>query len=188
MSSWYVVHARPHQEQRAEVNLARQGYRVWLPMMKRARRRMKRFESGRAPLFPGYLFVELDVARQPWRPINGTFGVKRLLTDGPRPQALPEEFVAALREATGDDGVSTPAPPDLQPGDAVTITTGPFVECAAVVLRLAPRERVEVLLDVLGGQVPARLSRRSVHRHSLSLPAVRRRWDVGFIPCPGRCR
>ena len=162
MSSWYVVHARPHQEQRAEVNLARQGYRVWLPMMKRSRRRMKRFESGRAPLFPGYLFVELDVARQPWRAINGTFGVKRLLTDGPRPQALPEEFVVALREVTGDDGVSTPAPPDLQPGDAVTITAGPFVECAAVVLRLAPRERVEVLLDVLGGRVPARLPRRSV--------------------------
>ena len=90
------------------------------------------------------------------------FGVRRLLADGPRPQAVPEDFVTALREATGTDGVSTPAPPDLQPGDAVTIATGPFVECAAVVLRLAPRERVEVLLDVLGGRVPARLPKRAV--------------------------
>ena len=75
---------------------------------------------------------------------------------------MPEDFVTALREATGTDGVSTPAPPDLKPGDAVTIATGPFVECAAVVLRLAPRERVEVLLDVLGGRVPARLPKRAV--------------------------
>ena len=162
MRQWYVVHTRPHQEQRAEVNLTRQGYRVWLPVMERSRRRARRIETGHAPLFPQYVFVELDIGREPWRAINGTFGVKRLLADGPQPQALPEEFVTALREATGTDGVSTPAPPDLQPGDAVTIATGPFVECAAVVLRLAPRERVEVLLDVLGGQVPARLPRRAV--------------------------
>ena len=162
MSKWYVVHTRPHQEQRAEVNLVRQGYRVWLPVMERSRRRAKRFESGYAPLFPGYLFVEFDIGREPWRAINGTFGVKRLLADGPRPRALPEEFVTALREATGADGVSTPAPPDLKPGDAVTIAIGPFVECAAVVLRLAPRERVEVLLDVLGGRVTARPDRKSV--------------------------
>ena len=162
MSKWYVVHTRPHQEQRAEVNLVRQGYRVWLPVMERSRRRAKRFESGHAPLFPQYLFVELDIGREPWRAINGTFGVKRLLADGPRPQPLPGEFVVALRETTGADGVSTPAPPDLQPGDAVTIAIGPFVECAAVVIRLAPRERVEVLLDVLGGRVPARLPKKAV--------------------------
>ena len=47
-------------------------------------------------------------------------------------------------------------------GTAVTIATGPFVECAAVVMRLAPRERVEVLLDVLGGRVPARLPKKAV--------------------------
>ena len=162
MNKWYVVHTRPHQEQRAEVNLARQGYRAWLPVMERSRRQARRIETVHAPLFPGYLFVELDVTREPWRAINGTFGVKRLLADGPRPQPLPEEFVTALREATGSDGLSTPAPPDLQPGDAVTIAAGPFVECAAVVLRLAPRERVEVLLDVLGGRVPARLPKRAV--------------------------
>ncbi|MDE0391625.1 MAG: hypothetical protein OXI57_06085 [Rhodospirillales bacterium] len=162
MKQWYVVHTRPHQEQRAEVNMVRQGYRVWLPVMERSRRRAKRIETGHAPLFPGYLFVELDVTLEPWRAINGTFGVKRLLADGPRPQPLPEEFVTALREATGTDGLSTPAVPDLQPGDAVTIAAGPFVECAAVVLRLAPRERVEVLLDVLGGRVPTRLPKRAV--------------------------
>ena len=162
MTRWYVVHARPHQEHRAEVNLTRQGYRVWLPVMERSRRRAKRFETGHLPLFPGYLFVELDIAREPWRAINGTFGVKRLLADGPHPRAVPEEFVTALRKATRADGVSTPEPPDLKPGDAVTIAAGPFVECAAIVLRLAPRDRVEVLLDVLGGRVPARLPKRAV--------------------------
>ena len=159
---WYVVHTRPHQEHRAEANLLRQGFRVWLPVMERSRRHARRIDTVRAALFPGYLFVSLDIEREAWRAIYGTFGVRRLLTDGERPQALPEDFVAALQDAIGTDGLSTAAPSDLQPGDAVTIAAGPFTECAAVVLRLAPGERVEVLLEVLGGRVPARLPRRAV--------------------------
>ena len=88
--------------------------------------------------------------------------MRRLLVDGPQPQALPEDFVAALTRAVGTDGLSTAAPADLQPGDAVRITASPFTECAAVVLRLAPGGRVEVLLEVLGGRVPARLPRRAI--------------------------
>ena len=162
MNRWYVVHTRPRQERRAEANLSCQGFRVWLPVMERSRRHARRIETVRVALFPGYLFVELDVEREAWRAINGTFGVRRLLTDGPRPQALPDGFVAALRDAAGADGLSAAAPPDLRPGDAVTIAAGPFAECAAVVLRLGTGERVEVLLEVLGGRVPARLPRRAV--------------------------
>ena len=158
---WYAVHARPHQERRAEANLARQGFRVWLPVMERSRRHARRIETVQAALFPGYLFVALDLERDAWRAVNGTFGVRRLLTEGERPQALPDGFIASLQGATGKDGLTT-VPADLRPGDAVTIAAGPFAECAAVILRLAPGERVEVLLDVLGGRVPARLSRRAV--------------------------
>ncbi len=161
-TGWYVVHTRPHQERRAETNLVRQGFRVWLPVMERSRRHARRIDTVRTALFPGYLFVALDVERDRWRAINGTCGVRWLLSDGERPQALPGDFVAALTHAVGTDGLSTAAPADLQPGDAVTIAAGPFVECAAVVLRLAPGERVEVLLEVLGGRVPARLPRRAV--------------------------
>ena len=159
---WFVVHTRPHQECRAEANLVRQGFRVWLPVMERSRRHARRIETVRGALFPGYLFVALDPERTAWRAINGTFGVRRILTRGSSPQALPEGFIAALRCAVGADGLSTAAPADLRPGDAVRITAGPFTECAAVVLRLAPGERVDVLLQVLGGRVLARLPRRAV--------------------------
>ena len=94
--------------------------------MERSRRHARRIETVRSALFPGYLFVELDIERAAWRAINGTFGVRRLLADGLYPQALPEDFVAALQDAVGDDGLSTAAPADLRPGDAVRITACPF--------------------------------------------------------------
>ena len=74
---WYVVHTRPHRERRAEANLLRQGNRAWLPQMERSRRHARRIETVRMPLFPGYLFVSLDMARDAWRAIDGTFGVRR---------------------------------------------------------------------------------------------------------------
>ena len=60
-----------------------------------------------------------------------------------------------MRGATGANGLSAAVPSvDLWSGDAVTIAVGTsFAECAAVVLRLAPGERIEVLL---GAQVPRR--------------------------------
>ena len=85
MNRWYVVHTRPHEERRAEANLVRQGFRVWLPVMERSRRHARRIETVHSALFPGYLFAELDIGRAAWRTINGTFGVRRLLADGPPP-------------------------------------------------------------------------------------------------------
>ena len=51
-SSWYVIHTKPRQEQRALTNLQQQGYRCYLPMItleKLARGRLNLVEE---PLFP----------------------------------------------------------------------------------------------------------------------------------------
>jgi len=162
MNRWYVVNTRPHQELRAELNLKRQGYRAWLPVMERSRRHARRIETIRVPVFPGYLFVELDIEREAWGAINGTFGVRRLLADGGRPQALPDAFVAALWESGEREGTCVITPEILQPGETVRITSGPFVDCIAVVQELSPGERVKLLLNVLGGRITAEVSRRAV--------------------------
>src|SRR5690554_1682526 len=96
MKAWYVVNTRPHNECRAEMNLRRQGFNVWLPVLERSRRHARRIETVRAPLFPGYLFIELDLSRDNWWPVNGSYGVRSLLCQGGRPSALPQEFVEGL--------------------------------------------------------------------------------------------
>ena len=116
--------------------------------------------------------------------------------------------MAALPDA---NGVSTPAPGDLRPGDAVTIAAGPFAECAAAVLRLSPGERVEVLLEVLErpGSGPASVTggrrdrlmgpadggrwRRAIERANVASPERRQRvksWktvppETPALPCCG---
>lgn len=162
MRAWYVVNTLPHQETRADQNLRRQNYTTLLPVTRRTRRHARRLDTVLTPLFPGYLFVELDLDNQSWSSINSTFGVKRLLCGGERPTELQRDFVTALQETIGEDGIASVPAPELEPGQQVRIASGPFADCIAAVLHLSPGERVKLLLNVLGGSVSATMPQRSV--------------------------
>ena len=67
---WYVVHTQPNRENRAAMNLRRQGFSAYLPIFQRTRRHARRTETVSRPLFPRYMFVEFDRNREPWRSIH----------------------------------------------------------------------------------------------------------------------
>lgn len=164
MSSWCVVNTLPCQEVRAETNLLRQGYRAWLPVVRRVRRHARRIDLARVPLFPGYIFVELDLDRDTWSPINSTYGVRRILMREARPESLHECFVADLQRTVGEDGTCALPPEckELRAGAQVRVVYGPFADNIATVLGLAPKERVLLLLDLLGGKVKTTMPRLAV--------------------------
>jgi transcriptional antiterminator RfaH len=161
MKAWCVVSTLPHQEARAEANLLRQGFCAWLPMIRQVRRHARQFHAVRAPVFPGYLFVELDLERGGWSPIDSTYGVRRLLAHDRKPDTLPERFVVDLRKTIVEDGTCglSRECDSLQPGARVRIAWGPFADCYATILDLAPKQRAFLLLDLLGGRVKMTMSR-----------------------------
>jgi transcriptional antiterminator RfaH len=161
--NWFVVTTYPHQEPRAEANLRHQGYEAWLPKLLRARRHARRIDTTSAPLFPGYLFIKLDPHAQTWRPINGTFGVRHILCHGEFPRPVERGFVEALKETTDESGVvSLPNAERLKPGQPLRLLTGPFADSMGTLLRLADKDRVELLLNLLGREVQVLVSRRDV--------------------------
>ena len=163
MKNWYVVSTQPHQEARAETNLRRQGYEAWLPKLLRQRRHARRVDTTKAPLFPGYLFITLEPQVQTWRAINSTFGVRHILCHGELPRPIERGFVEALKETTDDSGVvALPNADKLVPGQPLRLLTGPFANSVGTLLRLADKDRVALLLDLLGREVQILVSRRNV--------------------------
>lgn len=153
---WYVVHTQPHAENRAISYLERQGYRNFCPRTRRTVRHARKVTSVLAPLFPNYLFVQLDVWRDCWRSVNGTRGVVRLITQGETPQPVPVGIVEALQHCMSANGASSWAP-SLKIGQAVRIADGPFVDFAGTLEYLDAAGRVRVLLDLLGRSVSVAL-------------------------------
>lgn len=152
-ASWYLVYTKPRQEQLALLNLARQGYAVYLPRARRARRRQGRRLEGVEPLFPRYLFIRLDAGTDNWAPIRSTVGVAALVRFGQEPARVPDSLVEFLRQRESATGLHEWAEPALAAGDRVRVAEGAFQGYDGILLARTSRERVLVLLDILGRQV-----------------------------------
>ena len=155
--TWYVVRVRPGGLNRALTNLERQGVITYVPERARTTRRNGRLVTSLRPLFPGYLFVAVGSDDVPWRSINATFGVANVVCLVPgRPAPVPAELIATLRAycdcEEGMDGTSR-----YHPGDRVRIVLGPFADMTARIEAVSEKERIHVLLDMMGRSVRTRV-------------------------------
>jgi len=158
---WYAAQVQPRKEQLALAHLRRQRFVTYCPIIKRTRRLRKQSISTAEPLFPGYVFVALDCEREPWRSINGTIGVLRLVSFGLQPAVMPRGFVEQLQNLAGGDG-HVQFDEVLQPGDGVRIVGGPFDGLCGSLAISGGRERVTVLLQMLAGETKVTLPRSSL--------------------------
>jgi transcriptional antiterminator RfaH len=154
---WYLVRALTGRENLAVEQLERQGFVTFLPKQPKTIRHARRLTVRLAAYFPGYLFVQLDLARQRWRSINGTLGVAHLVGPGDKPAPVPKGVVEALAAAADARGVLEGPP--LQAGQQVRIIAGAFADKLAVIERLDEAGRVRVLLDIVSGRVPVTIDR-----------------------------
>ncbi|ANK80003.1 MAG: transcriptional antiterminator [Rhizobiales bacterium NRL2] len=148
-SRWFLAQLKPNGHKLAERNLDRQGFRYFLPMQEETRRQRGKFLTLLRPLFPGYIFIAFDPDHGLWRKVNSTTGVARLVSFGRSPAPVPSELVDGLMARCDREGKFQP-PSTLAPGDAVRIARGPFTDFVATVEKLAPDNRVFVLLDLMG--------------------------------------
>jgi transcriptional antiterminator RfaH len=152
--SWYVIQTHANAEAKAARNLERQGFEIYLPKYLKRRSHARKVESVPAPLFPRYLFVRIDIAKQRWRPIQSTFGVSRLMLNGSNPAPISQRVLSSLREQEDNNGyVRLDKQLKFALGDKVRVLGGVFAETLGLFDGMADRERVAVLLDLLGRKV-----------------------------------
>jgi len=159
---WFLVHTQPKSECKAQLHLGAQGFRTYLPQIQKTIRHARQLKTIRAPLFPRYLFVILDLERDRWLSVRSTVGISRLFTtqEG-RPVPVPVGIVEALIEQS--DGNLTRLDTRLVKGQQVRILFGPFADFIGTLERLDGASRVRVLLKLMGTSVPVAL-----HRSALS--------------------
>jgi len=154
MRRWYVARTKARSETRAGVSLRRQGFEVYLPQYGRRRRHARRTDVVPSPLFPGYLFLRMDLSTSRWHSVNGTSGVRSLICHGRRPAAVPEGVVEELRARETADGlVPLRSLVVLETGERLRIVDGPLHDCVGIYEKMTGGERVVLLLRLLGREV-----------------------------------
>lgn len=159
-TSWFLAQFKPNNHNIAERNLMRQGFRTFLPMQEETKRARGKFVTQMRPLFPGYLFVALDMLRGGWRAVNSTYGITRLVSLGKEPKPVPLDLVSQLMLRCNREGRRL-QPKMLKPGDEVLLTKGPFTDFVATIESIAPDRRVYVLMELMG--VQTRVTVRAGH-------------------------
>jgi transcriptional antiterminator RfaH len=162
-SRWYVVQTQANAENKAVAHLGRQGFTTYLPRYLKRRRHARRVDMVAAPLFPRYLFVKMDTGIQRWRSIYSTIGVSRLVCNGDCPVPVSDAVINALQGRENTSGyVEFDDRPKFGAGDKVRILEGAFYDCLGIYAGMPDRERVEILLDLLGRKVRVLLGAEAI--------------------------
>lgn len=155
MSKWYLIHSRPKQEYRAFEHLENQGFDVYLPQLQAFKLNKGKQEKGIEPLFPRYLFIQLNETSSAWHKIHSTRGVSGLVRFAEFPAEVPEGLINQLKNQANPDGIidrTGEFQTIFNAGDLVTITEGSFVGLEAVVKEQDSVQRVQILISMLGQQ------------------------------------
>lgn len=152
--NWYAAFTHTNAEVRAIMHLQNQGFAAYLPRYLKRRRSGRRVDLVARPLFPRYVFVGLDIARERWRSVNGTIGITYLVSQGERPAPLDVRVLQAIAAREDEDGlVRLASAPMFKPGQTVRVMEGAFADQIGLYEGCADQERVRILLNLLGRKV-----------------------------------
>ena len=180
--AWYCVRTKPKHDHIAAANLRRNlGLEVFNPSLRFERATRKGVRRVTEPLFPCYIFVRCALDKS-FDLIQSANGVAALVHFGRRVPPIADSIIEEL-QTLFPTTEPLPVEDQLAPGEEVDIGEGPFSGMKAVVLRVLPaRQRVQILLDVLGRPAPLELDWNSVIREGRNAvahlaPALVRRPD-----------
>jgi transcription elongation factor/antiterminator RfaH len=160
---WFVISTKARREQFAQEQLSRRGVETFLPRILNPLR--SRLKAVIAPLFPGYLFVHIDLEEQyfdvAWAP-----GVRKFIGFGALPCPLDDAVVDFLHARTGREGIVR-VTPVFRAGDMVRIKHGPFEGLIGIIENPGSgRGRARVLMEILRRQTPVEVPQDIIERVS----------------------
>jgi transcriptional antiterminator RfaH len=160
--AWYCARTKPKHEHIAAANLRKNlSLEVFHPRLRIERATQRGVVRIIEPLFPCYIFVRC-VIEDKLNEIKHSNGISSLVHFGHRIPKVADSIIEELQECFETEEPMM-VENRLSPGDEVTVADGAFAGMSAFVLRNMPaRQRVQVLLDILGRPTPVEVDRVSV--------------------------
>jgi transcription antitermination factor NusG len=143
---WYAVSVRPRHEKLVTHHFEHQGLNHFLPLYRSIRRWKDRRKELDMPLFPGYVFVNLNlrdrlgVLRLP--------GVLQFVTFLGQPATVPDSEIRAL-ESSLSSGLRPRPHPYLRQGKKVRVKSGPLADSEGIMVRRKDGFRLVLSINLL---------------------------------------
>jgi transcriptional antiterminator NusG len=172
--AWYVLHTYSGYEDNVARNLRQRIesmgmedkiFRVVVPREKKIKIKNGRRRTVEERVFPGYVLVEMIVTDDSWYVVRNTPNVKGFVGSGTAPTPIAPEEVKRILARMGQKEPQYTV--DLQEGDLVKITDGPFKDMEGKVSEVnAAKGKVKVLVSMFGRETPVELDFLQLKKHS----------------------
>jgi transcriptional antiterminator RfaH len=160
--AWYCARTKPKHEHIAAATLRKNsGLEAFLPRVRMERATRRGAVHSIEPLFPCYLFVRCSLDEK-MDEIKHSNGVNGLVKFGGKAAVVADSIIEELQDCFENDEPMN-VENRLTPGSEVSVAGGAFDGMRALVLRNMPaKQRVQILLDILGQPTPVEVDRNAV--------------------------
>ena len=163
--NWYAIHTYAGYEEAVARNLRQRIeslgvedkiFSVVVPTEKKIKIKGGKRAEEEEKIYPGYVLVEMIVTDDSWYVVRNTPNVTGFVGTGIYPVPLNKSEVDDLWKRMKTD--ATKHKIDLQIGEAITITDGPFKDLGGKVSEIdEDRGKVKVLVSMFGRETPVEL-------------------------------
>ncbi|HHL18317.1 MAG TPA: transcription/translation regulatory transformer protein RfaH [Thiothrix sp.] len=148
--SWWLLMTKAHKEFYAEEQLNNQGYTTYSPQVKRLRKRKGKVIKNTEPLFPKYVFIQLDPTQDNWMPIRSTRGITNFVKfGGNMPAQVPTSIIETLMQEEKNFADKVFDMDRYKKGQVVTINNKAFKNIRGIFQCYEGEQRAMVLISLL---------------------------------------
>lgn len=163
--SWYVIHTysgyeenvKKSLEQRIEsMDMEDRIFSVLIPTEKKIKIKSGKRNVVVEKIFPGYVFVEMELTDESWYVVRNTPNVTGFIGSGITPTPVSKEEIDLLMKKMG---VETPKyTVNFEIGEMVKISDGPFKDFEGNISSIdTEKGKIKVLVSVFGRETPVEL-------------------------------
>lgn len=144
MKHWFVATYKIKEIKRLKFNLANQNFDYYLPKITKKKR-----NAGLEVelLFPGYIFINAGIEN--YSALKYTIGIKSIIKFGNNISFLTNEEIESIQNLE-QSSKSKPLSSSIQVGQDAILRKGPFKGAIVKICSLPYKERINILLDLLG--------------------------------------
>ncbi|MFA9288272.1 MAG: transcription termination/antitermination protein NusG [Weeksellaceae bacterium] len=162
---WYVLHTQTSHEMRVKNNLEQRIqslgvedkiYEIVIPTRDIVVIKKGKKSTQTERVFPGYIFVRMDLTDESWLVVRTTEGVTGFIGAGLKPTPISDKEVNAILRFVQQEQPKFKA--KFSTGEAVKITEGPFADFLGTVEGIDEEKgKVRVLVSIFDRETPVEL-------------------------------
>ena len=155
---WVLIYTKAKEEKKANENLQNQGFKTFLPLIAPTNKNSG-FKAP-VPLFPRYLFAQINLNTDNWTSIQSSYGVSHIIMFSEEFTSIPNNIIKLIQGKLNEEGLYKEdiSIVDYQKGDPVFIKEGRFAGIEAIFLSKKSKDRVRLLLKLLNTSIIAEIT------------------------------